>query len=269
MMVEALVQRTAASIRLIPLGFLFVVIAGLAVACHSQTINSTYADLTIPGEWQSAKQYATAQVGADIYYDASTGAVVQIAQQAGMQKVGEIAKFFRGTDGASKQAAGVMSVAAFPLPFIYTEKASKDLVKGTKPPRIWDVKDGEGNPLWFYASQLFDSYQLHDSSGSSEVREEFLPVRVTKAEQRSVSGGDALLFEVESDRPAPEAALKRFHMPAAYKDQKIRFGWIQFAPGGIASGQGVLSVSFATAVGSKLNIEEVVNQVSAAKIKPL
>ena len=66
---------------------------------------------------------------------------------------------------------------------------------------MWDMKGGEGNPLWFYASQLFDTYQVHDSSGSSEVREEFLPVRVTKAEQRSVAGGDALLFEVESDKP--------------------------------------------------------------------
>jgi hypothetical protein len=101
------------------------------------------------------------------------------------------------------------------------------------------------------------------------VREDFLPVRVTKAEQRSVPGGDALLFEVENEKPISEAAIKHFHMPAAYKDQRMRFGWVQFAPGGIASGQGVLSVAFATAANSTLNIEEVVKQVSAAKIKPL
>jgi hypothetical protein len=186
-----------------------------------------------------------------------------------MQKVGEIAKFFSGTNASSKEAAGVMSVAVFPLPFVYTERASKDLVKGTKPPKIWDIKEGEGNPLWFYASQLFDNYQMHDNGGSSEVSESFLPVRVTKAEQHAVAGGDALLFEVESEKPASEAALKRFHMPAGYKDQKLRFGWVQFAPGGIASGQGVLSVSFATAVNSTLNTEEVAKAVAAAKIKPL
>jgi hypothetical protein len=248
---------------------MILLIAGLAVTCSSQVISSTYADLTIPGQWQSGKDYATAQFGADIYYDTSSGSVVQISQQGGMQKVGEIAKFFGGTGAPSKDAAGVMSVSAFPLPFVYTEKASRDLAKGTRPPKIWDTKDGEGNPLWFYASQLFDAYQVRDSVGTSEVREEFLPVRVTKAEQRSVSGGDALLFEVESDKPASEAALKRFHMPSAYKDQRIRIGWVQFAPGGIAAGQGVLSVAFGTAASSGLNIEEVVKQVSVAKIKPL
>ena len=269
MMVEVLVPRTAASTRLIFRGYILLLIAGLAVTCHSQEIHSTYADMTIPGQWEAAKQFALIMSGADVYYDAGTGTVVQIIQQPGMQKVGEIAKFFSGTNASSKEAAGVMSVAVFPLPFVYTERASKDLVKGTKPPKIWDVKEGEGNPLWFYASQLFDNYQMHDFGGSSEVTESFLPVHVTKAEQHAVAGGDALLFEVESEKPATEAALKRFHMPAGYKDQKIRFGWVQFAPGGIASGQGVLSVSFATAVNSTLNTEEVAKAVSAAKIKPL
>gem|GEM_PF-2292920 len=262
-------QRTAALFRLLFGGLMVVVMAGQLVTCSSQELRSSYADLTIPGQWESRKQFAAAHFGSDIYYDAATGAVVQISEQSGMQKVGDIAKFFSGTNVTSKDAAGVMSVAAFPLPFAYTEKASKDLAKGSKPPKIWDIKDGEGNPLWFYASQLFDEYHVRDVGGSSEVREEFLPVRVTKAEQRSVTGGDALLFEVESDKPATDMVLKRFHMPPAYKDQRIRFGLVQFAPGGIASGQGVLSVAFATGVNSGLNIEEVVKQVSAAKIKPL
>ncbi len=260
---------TVASTRLKLWGFFAFLIASMAVISHSQEIRGTYADLTLPGQWQSGRQFASQQFGADVFYDAGTGALLQMSEQAGMQRVGEIAKFFAATQGSSREAAGVMSVGAFPLPFVYTEKASKDLAKGTKPPKIWEMKDGEGNPLWFYASQLFDAYQMHDSGGSSEVREEFLPVHVTKAEQRSVVGGDALLFEVESDKPATDAVLKRFHMPAAYKDQRIRFGWVQFAPGGIASGQGVLSVAFAAAASSSLNIDEVVKQVSAAKIKPL
>ena len=261
--------RTTSSIRLTFHWFVLLSITWLAIVCRSQEISSTYADLTIPGQWQSVQQFAAAHFGSDIYYDAGTGTVVQISQQAGMQKVGEIAKFFGGTNSSSKDAAGVMSVAAFPLPFVYTEKASKDLSKGMRPPKVWEVKDGEGNPLWFYASQLFDTYQMRDTGGSSEVSESFPPVRVTKAEQRPVAGGDALLFEVESDKPASEAALKRFHMPPSYKDQRLRFGWVQFAPGGIASGQGVLSVSFGTAASSSLTIEEVAKRVSAAKIKPL
>jgi hypothetical protein len=269
MMAEVLVYRVAASIRLILRGFLLLLIAALTVSCFSQEILSIYADLSISGQWQSGKKYATVETGSDIFYDPGSGAVIEISQQAGLHKAGDIAKFFTGINASSKDAAGVMSAGAFPLPFLYTEKASKDLAKGTKPARISDVKDGEGNPLWFYVSQLFDAYQMHDSGSSSEVREDFLPVRVTKAEQRSVPGGDALLFEVENEKPISEAAIKHFHMPAAYKDQRMRFGWVQFAPGGIASGQGVLSVAFATAANSTLNIEEVVKQVSAAKIKPL
>ena len=83
--------------------------------------------------------------GSDIYYDPAQEPVV-ISQQAGMQKVGEIAKYFADRRDTSKDAAGVMSVAAFPLPLAYTEKASKDLAKGTKPPKMWDVKEGDGNP---------------------------------------------------------------------------------------------------------------------------
>ena len=258
---------TKATIRLG--GLVILLLAGHAVTCRSQEIQSTYADLTIPGQWQSGRQFAAAQSGSDVYYDAGTGAVLQISQQAGMRKVGELAKFFSPTNGASKDAAGLMSAAAFPVPFVYTEKASKDLAKGNKPPRVWELKEGDGNPLWFYASQLFDAYHVHDSGGSSEVSEEFLPVRVTRAEQRSIVGGDALLFEVVSEKPAADVALKRFHMPPAFKDQRVRYGWVQFAPGGIASGQGVLSVAFATADGSSLTIEEVLKQVAAAKLKPL
>jgi len=134
---------------------------------------------------------------------------------------------------------------------------------------MWDLKDGDGNPVWFYAAQLFDEYRMRDVGGSSEISEQFMPVRVTKAEQRTMPGGDVLLFEVETDKPAGDAALKRFHLPANFKDQHIRYGWVQFAPGGIASGQGVLSVAFAEAANSSLTIDEVARQVSTAKMKQL
>jgi len=49
----------------------------------------------------------------------------------------------------------------------------------------------------------------------------------------------------------------------------LRYGWVQFAPGGIASGQGVLSTAFATPANSNLTIDDVAKQLAAAKIKPL
>lgn len=241
----------------------------LIAVVQSQQIQSTYADLTMPGSWQAANQHAAAQFGSDIFYDQSTGALLTIRQQAGLQRVGDIAKYFGDSKNSAKDAAGVMSEAAFPLPLVYTEKASRDLVKGTKPPKMWDLKEGEGNPVWFYASQLFDDYRMRNVGGSSEVSEQFMAVRVTKAEQRAVAGGDVLLFEVETDKPANDAALKRFHMPAGLKDQRVRYGWVQFAPGGIASGAGVLSVEFAVPANSNLSIDEVAKQTSAAKIKTL
>jgi hypothetical protein len=235
----------------------------------SQQIRSTYADLTLPGVWQVANQHAAAESGSDIFYDPGTGALLMVRQQAGLQKVGDIAKYFADSKDSAKAAAGVMSAAAFPLPFVYTEKASRELVKGSKPPKMWDMKEGEGSPVWFYASQLFDDYRMRNVGGSAEVSEQFMTVRVTKAEQRAVPGGDVLLFEVETDKPANDAALKRFQMPAGLKDQRIRYGWVQFAPGGIASGQGVLSVGFAVPANSSLSIDEVAKQASVAKIKTL
>jgi len=244
-------------------------IVSLAVLGHSQQINSSYAAFSIPGDWQTAKQYATSQVGADVFYDHKTGAVVLVSQQPGLRKVGEIATFFTAKGNASKQAAQLIAGAQFPLPTEYTLRASKDLVKGAKPPKIWDLKEGEGNPGWFYASQLFDDYRVHEVGGSSEVTEEFLPVKVIKAEQRSLQGGDVLLIEVETEKPANDAALKRFHMPTEFRDQRIRYGWVQFAPGGIGAGQGVLSVAFAAGANSNLTVDDVVKQVSSTKINLL
>jgi hypothetical protein len=262
-------RRTMTTSRLATVGCTLLLAASLQVTGHSQQIQSTFADLTLPGDWQTAKPFAAGPSGADIFYDSASGAVIQISQQTGMVKVGEIAKFFGGAKGPSAEAAEVMSAAEFPLPYLYTQRAAKDLAKGSKPPRMWEMKDGEGNPLWFDASQLFDDYRVHDSGGSSEVKEEYVPVRIHVAEQRPVAGGDVLLFEVETDKPANEAALKRFRMPGGFKDQHVRYGWVQFAPGGIAAGQGVLSVAYAVAANSKLTIEDVAKQVSSAKIKPL
>src|SRR5271169_3524191 len=261
MKILILMPRTTAMIRHIVRASTILLIASFAVGCYSQEIQSNYADISIPGQWQSGKDFTTGKFGTDIFYDPGTGAVIQISQDSRMQKVAEISKYFPGTTGACKDAAGVMSVAAYPLPEAYIDRASRDLAKGTKPPKMTDVKEGEGNPIWFYASQLFDEYHVRDVGGSSEVTEEFVPVRVTKAEQRSIKGGDALLFEIESERNASDVALKRYHMPPTLKDQRVRYGWVQFAPGGIAAGQGVLSVAFSTPANSSLTIEDVLNQV--------
>lgn len=246
-----------------------ILLLALFAAASCQDINSTYADLSIPGKWQDARQFASGNFGSEVFYDSSAGSVLLVAQRSGLQKVGEIAKFFTPPAAPSKEAAALMSSAEFQLPVAYTDRASRDIAKGEKPPKLWDLKEGDGNPVWFYASQLFEEYRVHNVGGSSEITEQYFPVRVVKAEQRTVSTGDLLLFAVETDKPANDSALKRFKLPASLKDQRIRFCWVQFAPGGIASGSGVLSVGYATSAASGLDIDELAKQVSAAKIKPL
>ncbi len=265
---EVLVRRATARCTLNSFWIVACLSAASCAFGQSQAIDSIYAEFTLPGSWQGAKQYS-GESSSDVYYDAQTGSLLLIGEQGELKQASEIAKYFGGANGPTAEAAGVMSAWAFPLPAGYREKASKDLAKGDKPPKMWDMKEGDGNPLWFYVSQLFDGYRTKSKGGASEISEEFVPVRVTKAEQLRVSGGDALLFEVETERPCSEAALKRFRMPGVFKDQRVRYGWIQFAPGGIAAGQALLSVAFATTVDSNLKVEEVAKQVSAGKIKPL
>ncbi len=248
---------------------LVLVVFTLMSVGQSQDIQSSYADLTVPGNWQAANQFAAGNASEDLYYDSGSGALLLISQQAGFLKVSDIAKFFSQAKSSSKDAAALLSATEFRLPMAYTNRASKDLLLGNKPPKIWDLKEGDGNPVWFYASQLFDDYRVHEVHGSSEITEQFVPVTVVTAEQRAVSGGDVLLFEVVTDKPGTEAAMKRFHMPASFKDQRIRYGWVQFVPGGIASGNTVLSVAFAVPANSSLTIDEIAKQASAARIKSL
>jgi hypothetical protein len=235
-----------------------------------QVIRSDYLDLSVPGQWESAPKFGNGIAGTELYYDAKSGSLVQIRALASMQKVSEISKYFQHAGQApSSDPSQVLMSVAFPLPDSYTQLAAKDVNKGIKPPRLWEIKEGEGNPNWFYTSQLFGQYNIKTIHGGSEVEEEYLPLRVVRAEHKSLPGGEALLLELETDRPASDQALKRFHMPTSMKDQRVRFSWIQYSPGGIASGQGVLSVVAASAANSDLTSDALLTQIGSAKLKPM
>ena len=249
------------------------VVLAILMACafslSAQVIKSSYLDLPLQGQWQSADSFTPSQYGSELYYDAATATIVQIRALPNMQKVGDITKFFQRRDAVSATPSQILSETIFPLPHGYTQKASQDISKGTKPPRVCDLKEAEGNPMWFYAGQLFDEYQMKSGGTASEVVEEYYPTRVLVAENRTIKGGDALVLETTTERSATDGVLKRMKMPAALKDQKIRFGWVQFAPGGVAAGQGVLSIAFATPANSPVSTDELLRQLASAQLKPM
>lgn len=256
--------------RMVGLFVLFGCLVVTPLALFSQIIRSNYLDLSVPGQWELSKNSSDGVAGAELYYDAKSGSLVQIWALPNMQKVAEISKYFQhSAQMPSPDPSQLLSAAAFPLPDSYTQRVAKDLANGIKPPRLWEIKEGDGNPTWFYASQLFGQYNIKSIHGGSEVEEEFNPVRVTRAEHKSLPGGEALLLELETDRPASDAALKRFHMPAGMKDQKVRFSWIQYAPGGIAAAQGVLSVVTAGGANSELTSDQLLAEIGSAKLKPM
>jgi hypothetical protein len=254
-------------LRVIGRGILLFFVVMAAVAGNTQTLQSEYVDLQVAGQWKPANGVNGGAPGAETYYDPATGSMIQIKALAAMQKVPEITKFFQASQGPNSEATQLLSAAAFPLPDAYTSLVSKDLANGIKPPRLWEIKDGEGNPSWFYTSQLFNQYVIRGGHGGSEIAEEYAQARVLKAEHQSLNGGEVLLFEFVTDRSSTDPAVKRFHMPSDMKDQKIRFTWIQYSPGGLGANQGVLSVVAASAANSSLTGDELLKDLASAKLK--
>ena len=79
-------------------------------------------------------------------------------------------------------------------------------------PKLWEVKDARQRQ-WFYTLAIVWRLSLDRSRKFEEVREEYIPLKVTLAENRTAGTGDALLFEALTEHPAPEAAIRRFKLP--------------------------------------------------------
>jgi hypothetical protein len=229
----------------------------------SQGVQSTIVNLSLNGNWRPAPEVEKDGIapGAQVFYDQNTGTILQMRNDYQIRAVNEIAQQFKsaGQAGYAPDGAKILMMSMFPLPSRYLQSISGNLHEG-RVPKLWDVKD-PGNPQWFYVSQLFGGYRVSGSGNASEIREEYLPVRVLRAEHKSAGRGDALLFEAETERPAPEVAIRRFKLPAAIKDQRLRYGWIQFSPGGMASGESIISVGFATPVNSGIDVNTVLEQL--------
>jgi hypothetical protein len=229
----------------------------------SQGIQSTIINLPLSGNWRQAADVEKdgSAPGVQVFYDQNTGTILQIRNDYQLRAVNEISQQFRtaGQAAAGPDGAKILMMSMFPLPNKYVQAISGNLHEGHLP-KLWEVRD-PGNVQWFYVSQLFGGYHVSGGSNSSEIQEQYLPVRVMRAENKSAGRGDALVFEAETEKGAPDAAIKRFKLPASIKDQRLRYGWIQYSPGGVLSSESIISVGFATPVNSGVDVNVVLEQL--------
>ena len=238
----------------------------------SQGIQSSIINLPLSGNWRQAPEIEKegSAPGVQVFYDQNTGAMIEIRNDFQIRGVTEISQQFRGagTAAPTPEGAKILMMSMFPLPSKYLREVSP-AIGGGHVPKLWEVKD-PGNAQWFYTSQLFAGYRVTGSGNASEIREEYIPLKVTMAENRSAGRGDALLFEALTERPAPEAAIRRFKLPPTMKDQNLRYGWIQFSPGGLTSSESIISIGFATPVNSKIDVNSVLAELiknTSAKVE--
>jgi hypothetical protein len=196
-----------------------------------------------------------------VFFDQNTGTILQLRTDYQIRAVNEISQQFRtaGLTGATPEGSKILMSSMFPLPPKYVHAVADSIHEG-RTPKLWETKE-PGNAQWFYISQLFAGYRKTGAGNATEIHEEYVPLHVTRAENTSAGRGDALLFEAQTERPATEAAIRRFKVPASFKDQCLRYGWIQFSPGGIAGGESIISVAFATPVNSGIDVNTILAQL--------
>ncbi|HEY3929765.1 MAG TPA: hypothetical protein VGL89_15445 [Candidatus Koribacter sp.] len=229
-----------------------------ALPAFSQGIQSSVINLPLNGNWRQAPDIEQdTPSGVQVFYDQNTGTVLQIRSDFKIREVGEISAAFRlaGQSPATPDAAKILMMTMFPLPSAY-QKAVVEKIHEGHAPKLWEVRE-PGNAQWFYISQLFAGFRASGAGRESEIREEYIPLRVTRAEHRSAGRGDALLFEAETEKAAPESVVRHFKLPGTVKDQRLRYGWIQFSPAGIGGSENVVSVAFATPVSSGFDVNNV------------
>jgi hypothetical protein len=247
------------------LAFAFVVILSClaSLPSFSQGIQSRILNLPLNGDWKQAAEIEqdTTAPGVQFFLDQKTGTLLQVRNDYEIRAVSEISQQFKSAGGsvATPDGSRILMQSMFSLPSKYIRSVSSDLHSG-RVAKMWEVRD-PGNAQWFYVSQLFGGYRTTGGSNASEIQELYVPLRVTRAEHKSAGRGDALLFEAETEKGAPEFVIKHFKLPASLKDQKLRYGWIQFSPGGMSSSEAIISLAFATPVNSGFDVNTVLDEM--------
>ncbi|MBI3063864.1 MAG: hypothetical protein HYY82_02890, partial [Deltaproteobacteria bacterium] len=84
------------------------------------------------------------------------------------------------------------------------------------------------------------------------------------AEHREAGKGEALVLEMETEKPAIDHAVKRFKMPESIKDQRIRYSLVIYAPAGFVAGPPI-SILVATPVSSSLDCDAILQALTPSE----
>jgi hypothetical protein len=232
----------------------------------AQGIQTSLVNLPFDGEWQAHPEWLK---GIDVpekfvFYDRVRGSVVHIRRTRlpwNANELDDVIRQFRTTESGLTKRPGFarfLALAFLPLPESYTRDMGQFFYKPGKVPQLWDIRKVEANAQNFYVSQLTPGFiVVSASSRGVALEEEYAPTKLTSNERRKINGGEALLFELETEGPAVDKVVSHFQMPLSISNQRIRYGWIMYAADGFRTGIDVLQIAFATPQNSELDCEKV------------
>lgn len=255
-------------------------VAVFAPGLLPQGVKTPVVELPLPGEWSERPNWVAGRDLPQIFafYEGTTGTVLYIQKSNSPWKAEELEDLirqFKETEPELTEHPGFARFLAssfFLFPVDYLKQVSGEvdapIVMGQaarllayrspnqrvnrhdKTPLMWDVKKVKGDAQWFYVSQLTPDFIVKKSGDASAVEEEYAPTKLTLAERRRTNVGETLLFELETVDFPPEKAIERFQMPPTLRGQRIRYGWVAYAPEGFSTTEPVLNFVFATAASS-------------------
>jgi hypothetical protein len=233
------------------------IIAAVLLASLSQnqadgaSIETPILKLSLSGQWEPRPELTRGAKDRFAFYEPASGGLLYIQKldrlnpQTFVELVTNLSasESFWG-EASHPRLARIMATEFFPLPESYNEANApyiRDAMKGgrTDPVYVWDLKGVEGDAQLFYTSQLIPRVVAARVNGKLNVGEEYAPLRVTHAENATVPEGDAVLFDLETERVAVDRAIERFGMPEGIKGHHLRYSWVAYKPSGSSAGPGI------------------------------
>lgn len=240
-------------------------IAALLVTSSSQNlagaalIETPVLTVSLSGQWEPRPEFAKGVKGRFAFYETASGSLLYIQKferAVTSQAVSELvtsmptSETFWG-EAPHPRLARLIATQFFPLPESY-HSANAAIYQGRDPVYVWDLKGAEGDAQLFYTSQLVPRVVTARINGKLNIGEEYVPLRVTRAEKVDVPEGEAVLFDLETEKTAIDRAIARFGMPNSMKGQRLRYSWVIYAASGFSAGPPI-SALVATPVSSSLD----------------